>query len=394
MYKYNSKEIIKDDIYICLPGGEKYIEEAHKNGAKKTIKMSRPEMAKFASKLYGAPSKELKVIGITGTNGKTTITYLIAQALVMAGYKPYVLGTINSELTTPESLDIQRIMAKHLATGGTHFVMEVSSHGIDQGRINEIEFDVKALTNITQDHLGYHKTFENYKNTKLSFMKESETVKIYPENYKKVELPFKHPLPGRFNYENLQTAYLALKGLNISEEIIKKALSKAQAPPGRFENIDEGQLFYAIVDYAHTPDGLENVLTEAKNIALDRQGKVLVVFGCGGDRDRKKRPKMGKVVNKYADYFVITQDNPRSEDWTQITDDILEGLDLASSFKVIHDRREAIMDIIKKAEEKDVVMIAGKGHEDYQILANGKIHFDDREEVRLAIRRKLDASIN
>ncbi|MCP4051222.1 MAG: UDP-N-acetylmuramoyl-L-alanyl-D-glutamate--2,6-diaminopimelate ligase [bacterium] len=395
-YSYNSKNINPGDTFICLPGGSTYIEEALRKGAVEVLKMNRIQMAELANKFFHYPSKSLKVIGVTGTNGKTTTTNLIARGLQEAGYKPYVSGTLNSELTTPESLDIQELMAEHLKNGGTHFIMEVSSHGIDQGRIAGIDFDIKILTNITQDHLDYHKTFENYKKTKLSFMQENDkSIKIYPEQYKKINIFFESPLIGRFNYENMQAAVLALQSCGISDDLIKTALQKARPPAGRFENINTGQSFMVIIDYAHTPDGLKNILMESKHLADNRKGRLLTVFGCGGDRDRGKRPKMGKIASEYSAYFIITQDNPRTEDPEQINNDIIQGIDLETcNYEIILDRREAIKSAIAKAEAKDVVVIAGKGHEQYQILASRKIHFDDKEEAVKAIEIKESLNNN
>lgn len=393
MYQYNSQLIQPGDIFICLPGGEPYITDALARGATEYIKMNRAEMAKLANDYYDYPSKKLQVIGVTGTNGKTTVTYLISQVLQAAGYVPYVLGTINSSLTTPESLDIQRLMVDHLAKGGTHFIMEVSSHGIAQSRILGIQFAIKILTNITQDHLDFHKTFEAYKNTKLSFMAEGNNVKIYPEDYKKVTIDFNSPLLGQFNVENMQSAFLALQALKIPDAVIKDALSKAKAPPGRFESIQAGQPYLVIVDYAHTPDGLEKVLLTAKKIAKTRKGRLITVFGCGGDRDRTKRGKMGFVVSQFSDFFVITSDNPRTESQAQITQDIIDGIPkTAPVYQVIEDRKLAIQAAIGLAQDADVVVLAGKGHENYQILKAGKIHFDDREEAQLAIQAAIGQS--
>ncbi|MFC1617514.1 Mur ligase family protein [Candidatus Margulisiibacteriota bacterium] len=392
MYQYNSKLITKNDIFICLPGGEAYIDDALARGATKVLKMGREEMAELAASHFGHPSEKLTVIGITGTNGKTTVTNLIGQALLKAGFTPFVLGTINANLTTPESLDIQRIMAEHLANNGTHFIMEVSSHGIAQKRIHCIDFDLKLLTNITQDHLDFHKTFENYKKTKLSFMNDSECIKIFPQDYKNIKLDFPNPLLGNFNHENMQASVLSLQKLHISASIISKALSRATSPPGRFENISCGQNFLVIVDYAHTPDGLEKILKTAKDLAKNKQNKLITVFGCGGDRDRGKRSKMGKITSQLSDFFIITKDNPRTESQAQITSDILQGIpDSIQNYEIIEDRKKAIKFAIKKAQTNDVVIIAGKGHENYQILNSGTIHFDDREEVRCAIKERLSA---
>jgi len=345
--------------------------------------MNRIELAEFSREYYQNPSQKLKVIGVTGTNGKTTVTHLVNQALNTMGYKSTVLGTINASLTTPESLDIQALMAEHLASGGTHFVMEVSSHGIAQQRIHGIDFAIKALTNITQDHLDFHKTFENYKNTKLNFMKDGNGLKIYPEDYKKLKITFPTLLLGDFNQDNLKTTMAILQQLGFSDQDVKISLKNAYAPIGRFEKIDKGQPFLVIIDYAHTPDGLENVCKTAKDICEKQQGKLLLLFGCGGDRDRGKRPQMAAIASKYADFFIVTDDNPRTEDPKQIFSDILSGLDpAANNYLAIHNRKIAIKALIKKAKEDDIVLITGKGHETYQVFKHKTIHFDDHEEVQ------------
>ncbi len=385
-----SKNVQTGDIFICLPGGEPYVQDALDRGAKTVLNMTRTEMGLWASEYFGHPSKKLAVVGVTGTNGKTTVTQLVGQGLKAAGFNPYVLGTLNAKLTTPESLDVQKLMADHLAKGGTHFVMEVSSHAIDQDRISGIQFAVRLLTNITQDHLDYHKTFEAYAETKLSFMK-ADPKAIYPEAFEKEPLTFPIPLKGDFNKKNIQAAIAILKRLNIPNETIIAAMSQAKAPSGRFETIDQGQSFTVIVDYAHTPDGLENVLKEAEKIAKHQAGQLITVFGCGGDRDRGKRPKMAAIAAQYSDTVIITQDNPRTEDPKQIMTDILAGIPDHTTYSVIEDRQQAIDTAISKANPQDVVMIAGKGHETVQILASGTIHFDDKEVAAQSITRKMSS---
>ena len=340
------------------------------------------------------PSKHLYVIGITGTNGKTTVSYLIGEALKLAGYNPFVLGTLNSgnkDLSTPEAVDISDFMTKHLAGGGTHFIMEVTSESIDQARILDIDFNIKLLTNITQDHLDYHKTFLNYKNTKLRFMHEGESYKIYPKDFVAEPIDFSTKLLGNFNLLNTKAATGVLRYIGISEKHIKNSLSTCSPPRGRLEVVNKGQTYMVLIDYAHTPDGLLSVLNTAKDIATIRNGRLLVLFGCGGDRDTGKRAKMGEIASDIADYIVITEDNPRSEDSKNIMFSILDGVD--ANFKeyvLIQNRRRAINYIINQANDNDVVLLAGKGHETYQILKSGTIHFDDREEARNAILIQLE----
>jgi len=356
-------------------------------------KMSLPELAQYGHNHYGHPSKELYVVGITGTNGKTTVSYLMGEVLKAAGHNPFVLGTLNSgnrDLSTPEAVDTLRLMRTHLDQGGTHFVMEVTSEGIDQSRILGIDFNLKILTNITQDHLDYHKTFENYKKTKLDFMCEGTSHKIYPEDFEKESIDFSTLLLGQFNLLNIKAAACGLRHMGIAEKYIKQTLSTCSAPRGRLENVEKGQPYMVIVDYAHTPDALENVLSTVKALSSKRQGNLFVLFGCGGNRDKGKRAKMGKIASEIADFMVITDDNPRSEASQDIMHEIVAGL--PSDFKaytLIQDRKEAIGFIINKAQDKDIVILVGKGHETYQVLKSETIHFDDREEARDAIVLRL-----
>jgi len=335
------------------------------------------------------PSKHLYVVGITGTNGKTTVSYLIGEALKLAGYNPFVLGTLNSgniDLSTPEAADISDFMTNHLAQGGTHFIMEVTSEGIDQARILDVDFNIKLLTNITQDHLDYHKNILNYKNTKLRFMNEGEGYKIYPKDFDAEPIDFSTKLLGNFNLLNTKAAASVLRYIGISGKHIKNSLSTCSPPRGRLEVVNKGQTYMVLIDYAHTPDGLLNVLNVTKDIAILRNGRLLVLFGCGGDRDTGKRAKMGKIASDIADYIVITEDNPRSEDSKNIMFSILDGVDMEfNEYVLIQSRSRAINYIINQANENDVVLIAGKGHETYQILKSEIIHFDDREEARNAI---------
>ncbi len=384
-YQTDSRKIQPGDTFICLPGGDRFEATARENGAVDVIKMTRSELGEFANQQFNFPSHSLNVVGVTGTNGKTTVTHLIAHALAGAGYKPAVLGTLNAELTTPDSFEVARRMRAHLDAGGTHFVMEVSSHAIDQDRIHGIRFDVKLLTNITQDHLDYHGTFEAYRDTKLRFM-AGPGASFYPESYEQHALTFDVPLPGGFNYRNFQAAAAVARYYGISEVL----LATATAPPGRFEPIRSGQPFDVIVDYAHTPDGLENVLKEAREMANRSGGRVMTVFGCGGDRDRTKRPKMGAIAERYSDQIVITSDNPRSESPLSIIGEIGVGLAAPEKSKVEPDRKAAIQWAIRHAQPNDVVMVAGKGHETYQIVAGETLHFDDREECRAAIKERYE----
>lgn len=385
IYHFDSRHIKPGDTFICLPGAEPYIQEAKKNGALHVIKMDRQEMASFSASYFNHPSSSLRVIGITGTNGKTSVAFFVHQALTHLGYSPLLIGTITHSLTTPESLELQRLMADYLAQKGTHVVMEVSSHGIAQHRVDHIQFSVKALTNITQDHLDYHGTFEAYQQTKLRFMNSGDMPKIFPQDIQAFSLPFSAHLPGEFNVLNLKTAFLVLKALGYESESITTALSQVKAPPGRFESIALGQPFTVIVDYAHTPDGLEKVLKEARQMANQSLGKLKVLFGCGGDRDKSKRPLMGQIASRLADDVVITNDNPRSEDPKDISNQILSGIIAPSRMMVCLDRQEAIFSLIAHAKPGDVLVLAGKGHETTQILKTETLYFDDREIAKKAI---------
>lgn len=335
------------------------------------------------------PSKDLYVIGITGTNGKTTVAYLVGEVLKSAGHNPYILGTLNSgniDLSTPLAADISTCMTNHVAQGGTHFVMEVTSEGIDQGRVLEVEFNVKLLTNITRDHLDYHKTIEQYTAVKMGFMGEGDSHKIMPKSFSETSIDFSPSLLGEFNLLNIKAAVSILRHIGIDESHIQKTLSSCLAPRGRLESVREGQPFMMLIDYAHTPDAILNVLKTVKEIAKSRNGLLLVLFGCGGNRDSGKRPKMGHVASQLADYLVITDDNPRLEESQDIMDEIVSGIE--PDFKeyiLIQDRKKAIEFIVNKSKKDDVVILLGKGHETYQILKSETIHLDDREEAINAI---------
>jgi UDP-N-acetylmuramoyl-L-alanyl-D-glutamate--2,6-diaminopimelate ligase len=343
------------------------------------------------------PSEDLHVIGITGTNGKTTVSYLIGEVLKSAGYDPFVLGTFNSgnkDLSTPEAADILKFMRSHLDQGGTHFIMEVTSEGIDQARILGVVFDIKLLTNITQDHLDYHKTFSRYESTKLGFMSEGGAHKIYPAHFEQADINFETCLLGDYNLLNIKAAATTLRHMGVAEFHIQQVLSSCPAPSGRLESVDKGQPFLVLVDYAHTPDALQSMLGTLKKIARDREGRLLVLFGCGGNRDRGKRPKMGQIASSLADFLVITDDNPRQEDSQIIMSEIAAGIVPGyHDYVLIQDRRAAIEFLVGQAEIHDVVVLAGKGHETSQILQAGTIHFDDREEALSAISRRMKPDI-
>ena len=465
---HDSRKKGKDFLFICISGatvdGHKFINQAIDNGAVAVLVEKNvivPEgitvikvpdvksaMQVIAPYFYDYPARKMRMIGVTGTNGKTTITYLLQSILRNAGFKVGVIGTIQIMIenevlpihnTTPDVIDLQSILSQMVEKGIDYVVMEVSSHALDQNRIAGCEFDVAVFTNLTQDHLDYHKTLDNYANAKAKLfdlvsqpgvkaskaavinfddaygqlMVEHAKCKVITygidrecnllakeiklsakgasltlsENGKNmVELNLK--ITGIFNVYNVMAAIGAALVENIEIKIIKEALEHMDGVSGRFEVVDEGQKFSVIVDYAHTPDGLKNVLSTARQIA---QKRIITVFGCGGDRDQTKRPIMGKIATELADVVIATSDNPRSEDpefiLSQVEAGVLSALTGDKYHEKITDRKAAIFRAIELADEGDVVVIAGKGHEDYQILKDKTIHFDDKEVAREALRR-------
>ncbi len=456
---YNSKTTKKGDIFVCLVGehtdGHEFALNAIENGAaallveKKVegtkipqvvVSSTRHKIADIADRFYSSPSKGINLIGITGTNGKTTVTHLIQKIFEENGQKCALIGTLgyklssNSEYrdakhTTPQAPELQATlrMIKDVEKID-NVVMEVSSHALDQNRVGGCRFNGAVLTNLTQDHLDYHITMDNYFKAKaLLFerLKEGnfavinaddeygdrfisvvpEGVKVYTYGVKQQSDVMAHDINfslngaeftlvanakeykvnlhmnGMFSVYNVLAAVTTALAMGIDIEIALKALQNVKGVAGRFEVVVKKPL--VIVDYAHTPDGLENVLKSAREITPE-DGKLICLFGCGGDRDATKRPKMGAIAEKLADKIVITSDNPRSEDPQVIITDIIAGLKSVNTENVIvePDRGSAIALLKTIANNNDVVVIAGKGHEDYQILKDKTIHFDDREEAR------------
>ncbi len=465
---FNSKNVKKGEIFVCIKGehtdGHNFVENAEENGASaiisskklsvKTIpvikvKDSDLALGQAAAAIYDFPSKEINLIGITGTNGKTTVTHLIQNIFEKAKLKCGLIGTlgnrysskdnyVSSGHTTPQSSDLQKTLKDFLNNDIKNVVMEVSSHALNQKRIIETDFKGAVLTNLTQDHLDYHITMDNYflaKSKLFSSLKnQAKSYAIinkddcYSERFieatpcnvriltyginKKADImaeniefsaygsKFSCSTPLGFKEVNLQmtgmfSIYNALAAIGtglaegITLDICIEALESTPGVAGRFEVVCRKPL--VIVDYAHTPDGLENVLKTAKEI-VPQDGKLICVFGCGGDRDATKRPKMGRIAEILSDKAIITSDNPRSEDPQQIITDILSGIKTLSSNKIIVevDRKLAIETAIRISRSDDVILIAGKGHEDYQILNNGTIHFDDREEAHKALEKILN----
>ncbi len=464
----NSHSCGVGDVFIGMPGtrvdGGEFWQSAVKEGAIASI-ISREASQKFppfendcvivaddipsvcadiASRFYGYPSEKLKMVGVTGTNGKTTTTHLIEFFLEKAEKKTALLGTLYARWqgyhktathTTPFAVDLQAQLAEALEAENEYVVMEVSSHALAQKRIRGCHFDVAVFTNLTQDHLDYHKDMEDYFNAKALLFSEdylrgkaiinydddygqrliqrlgNEKVWSYSVNNTSADLytsnltyqadgvkgtlhtpkgnsSFTSPLVGQFNLSNLLASVGAVLSLGLNLDTITDSLPSFVGVPGRMERVQVSmnQDMSVIVDYAHTPDSLENLLKAARPFI---SGKMICVFGCGGDRDRTKRPIMGRIAAQGADIVVVTSDNPRTENPEQILADILTGI--ADDIKPIVecDRALAIKEAIAMAKSGDGVLIAGKGHEDYQILGTEKIHFDDREEARKALHQRF-----
>ena len=462
----DSRDIEAGNLFVCISGvhvdGASFAVQAVEKGAaavlttkhldlpKGTVQIMVPDihhaLEDMVPYFYDYPGKKMRMIGVTGTNGKTTTTHIIAHILRAAGYHVGVLGTIHALIddeelpihnTTPDVVELQRFLALMYEKGMTHVVMEVSSHALELHRVAGIEFDTAVFTNLTQDHLDFHKTMENYVAAKaklfqgLSFrehVKENKTAVVNIDDpwakqilnacqckvltygvekdadlcgsHLQVELkkssfdvtgPFgsvhlNMNITGLFNVYNTLAAIGAAHAEGVDTETIDKAIQTFHSVAGRFELVEAGQDFAIVVDYSHTPDSLEKALTTARAMKPNR---ILVVFGCGGDRDRTKRPIMGKIAAEYADIPIVTSDNPRSEDpdaiVAEVESGVKQGLKPGQHHEVIVDRRAAIGRAVALAQAGDIVLIAGKGHETYQILKDKTIHFDDREEARKAV---------
>ncbi len=465
---HDSRQVVPGTLFVCISGfktdGHHYIKQAYAQGAVAviiekavedippgltviTVADTREAIKGITPYFFDYPSRKLRMIGVTGTNGKTTTTYLLKSILQEAGYQVGVIGTIQNSIgdrivpsknTTPDVIDLQHLLAEMVASGMDYVVMEVSSHALSLERVAGCEFDVGIFTNMTQDHLDFHLTFENYlaakgklfeslsavdnqKPNKTAIVNlDDEAAKAILANcackamtygiHGQADLKAEHTdiqatgavfdiagsfgsmnltlkITGFFNVYNVLSAVGAALAEGITPAVIKNALEKFQSVPGRFELVNAGQDFSVIVDYAHTPDGLENILQTAQKIAKQR---IIVVFGCGGDRDRTKRPIMGKLAAVYGDVVIATSDNPRSEDpeviLTEIEVGIKDGLASGKIYEKISDRRQAISRALHLAAKDDIVIVAGKGHEDYQILSDRTISFDDKEVVKEIIR--------
>jgi UDP-N-acetylmuramoyl-L-alanyl-D-glutamate--2,6-diaminopimelate ligase len=447
--EYDSRRVKPGAIFSCVVGtfrdGHDYAEGAYKNGAAALIverelpfpipqiiaKNSRRAMAQLAAKLYGYPAKELRIIGVTGTNGKTTTTYMVKSVAEKCGLKVGLIGTIrniigdrviSTQRTTPESTELQEILRMMADERVDLVVMEVSSHSLDQERVYGLQFEVGGFTNLTQDHLDYHKTFDNYLAAKKKLFERSafavvnaddphsekllegldiprmtyavrEPADIYANDIeicvRDVEFDMTTPvgsahiavpIPGLFNVFNAMLAAGICVRLGFPIEKIAGGLADVSGVTGRMESLDTtGFPFSVILDFAHTPDGIINLLTSVREFA---KGRVMTVFGCGGDRDHAKRPIMGEAAGRYSDFCVVTSDNPRTEDPMSIIGNVLDGVNkTAVEYVVIQNRREAIKYALTHARPDDVVVLAGKGHETYQEINNVKYPFDEKVVV-------------
>jgi UDP-N-acetylmuramoyl-L-alanyl-D-glutamate--2,6-diaminopimelate ligase len=431
---YDTRAVTPGALFFCVRGasadGHDLAAEAVAGGAtafvverpldaqvpQLVVADSRAAMAVAADVFFGHPTHELDVVGITGTNGKTTTAHLLYSVLAAAGRRPGLLGTVEARVggerrpvvrTTPEAIDLQRTFREMLDAGDRSCAMEASSHASELRRLDCVRFAALVFTNLTPEHLDFHGTLERYYEAKRRLFVEGERppaainvgdewgrklaaerpdaltfglegAEIGREALEGVELK----LRGRFNVENALGALAAARLLGIADDAVRRGLEAVRGVPGRFESVDEGQPFEVVVDYSHTPDSLETALRAARELAA---GRVLCVFGCGGDRDREKRPAMGRVASDLADVAILTTDNPRSEDPLAIIDEVLAGA--TADLEVEPDRRAAIARALEVARVGDVVLIAGRGAEPAQEVAGRRLPFDDRDVAREALRR-------
>jgi UDP-N-acetylmuramoyl-L-alanyl-D-glutamate--2,6-diaminopimelate ligase len=447
---YDARAVSPGALFFCVPGsradGHEFAAEAVANGAvalvvERPLELEVPQlvvhdarrsMGVAADEYFERPTEELELAGVTGTNGKTTTAFLLYSILAAGGRRPGLLGTIESRVggerrpalrTTPEAIDLQRSFREMLDGGDRSCAMEATSHGSELGRLDRVRFSALVFTNLTQDHLDFHGTIERYFDAKRRLFTEErppaavnvgdpygrrladelqghdrlvtfgfvDDADLQPDGldlgprgarFTAGGLELETRLRGRFNVENVLGAVAAARLLGIEDEAIARGVRELRGVPGRFEAVDEGQPFAVLVDYAHTPDSLENVLRTARGLA---QHRLICVFGCGGDRDRGKRPLMGRIASELADLAIVTSDNPRSEEPDAIIGEIVAGA--SGEVEVEPDRREAIARAIGAASEGDVVVIAGKGHEQGQQFADHTVPFDDRDVAREALRR-------
>ena len=444
----NSAKVCEGCIFICIEGrrfdGHTKAAEALEKGAAAVVvqkdlglenqilvENTRSAYAKICAAFYGHPEKELKIIGVTGTNGKTTSCFILKSILDKLGYKTGLLGTVKNivgdkeypaALTTPDCYELFGLFREMVDYGCEYCVMEVSSQALDQRRVDGIRFDAAIFTNLTRDHLDYHGTFENYKAAKHMLFENSDLAVLNIDDESAMEMVentdcrtvtfsvnndrcdysaknirisasgvkyelvsnsnigrVKFAVPGNFSVYNSMGAIICLVEMGMDFKDVLDAVAECIGVPGRMEVVPTDTPYTVLIDYAHTPDGLENVLSTVREIT---EGKVIVVFGCGGDRDKTKRPIMGEIAVKMADVAVVTSDNPRSEDPESIIEDITAGISRGNAKVIVDsDRTNAIEKALEAAKEGDIVVLAGKGQETYQILASGKIDFDERKVV-------------
>ena len=405
------------------------------------VRDTRKALSSLSCCFYNNPSQKINLVGVTGTNGKTTTTFLTKSVIEKAGYETGLIGTINYQIgkkvitakeTTPESVELQRLISEMVAAKMKFAVMEVSSHSAIQHRIENIDFKTAVFTNITTEHMDYHKTFPNYMNAKAELFKNLRKdsfavlnaddeygeyfadrtnakiiwygikndadikAEIYKESTRDVmiklscfgrEVDMKIPFVGLHNVYNALASVASAISLGFELDTIKSGIETASTVPGRLENVPCDRGFKVVIDYAHTPHALETVLHALKNLI---KGRLLLVFGCGGDRDKEKRPQMGRIADEKSDIFWLTNDNPRSEDPLAIIDDIKAGIKSGQSFHIQTNRYKAIEEALSEAKDDDLIIIAGKGHEKYQIIKDTIVPFDDREVVKNILSKNSD----
>jgi UDP-N-acetylmuramoyl-L-alanyl-D-glutamate--2,6-diaminopimelate ligase len=447
---YDSRKVGPGALFFCVPGekvdGHEFGAAAVEAGAvglvvereleldvaQVVVPDARAAMAPLAARFNGDPTAQLRVVGVTGTNGKTTTAFLLREIFEAAGLRCGLLGTVRQvvggveeevERTTPEAIDLQATFRRMLDGGDSACAMEVSSHALALHRCDSVRFEAALFTNLTQDHLDFHADMEDYFRSKrllfemgpgaaivnvddpygrrlaeefscvtfsaegaeADFVASDVSFDVAGASFAVAGKPVRTRLPGHFNVANALGAFAAAVSLGISPQVAGEGLARAPRVPGRFEPVDEGQPFSVLVDYAHTPDSLENVLRAARRLT---EGRLIAVFGAGGDRDRAKRPQMGRAGASLSDLAIVTSDNPRSEDPEAIIAEILDGIENGAAVEVEPDRRAAIALALARAEPGDSIVIAGKGHEQGQEFEAGrKIPFDDREIAREELRR-------
>lgn len=455
----NSRNISSNCLFICIEGkhfdGHTKAAEALEKGAAAVVvqkdlglpnqilvENTRAAYALVCAAFFGHPERKLKIIGVTGTNGKTTSCFILKSVLDSLGYKSGLLGTVKNivgdkeypaSLTTPDCYELFSLYAQMVEAGCEYCVMEVSSQALDQRRVEGVHFAAAIFTNLTQDHLDYHGSFENYQAAKhmlfenadlavvniddeaaeymlsgtscrnITFSVQNDNCDYSAKNIRNTAEGVKYELvrtgdigrvkftvPGKFSVYNSMGAAICLIELGFDFRTIIEKLAECTGVPGRMEVVPTDKPYTVLIDYAHTPDGLENVISCVREIA---QGRVITLFGCGGDRDRTKRPLMGKIASKLSDITVVTSDNPRSEEPDAIIADILEGIGKHSGKIIVEsDRRKAIKKALSIAQAGDIIILAGKGQETYQILASGKIDFDERKVVAEILSEKAEGS--